>query len=1627
MCLLTDNRFFPIRMGRMALMALLFSVLVAAAATANDPVEIWSKGSGFKLGAMTQAADLDMDGRMEIILVDVSNRVLVYDVEKGSVIWQAQLGEEYYLLDPLVGHFTGNGKMNVIIPCTSGDLFIFDGSTGAKVGTGHAKLDHKLSLPLTAYPMTRENEGTPYREGIVCFSPPPADRLVFVSIDSLAMLEEIGVYDVRGELLASPAVGVMGLDAPGPHVACVTRGGEVHAVAINSRGHQSRYQLPTRDRACRRGLTLGDINNDGKDEVVVADEGGFLYALGAVNGQLEPVWRDASEQRRNIAPEPVFPPVLVDVNRDGAQDILIPHQQEFQLRNGMTGLSLWGDPKSAYIEIYSNDYPFYSPPAIMRDDTGATYAVFCDQQRIKMLELATRKIVGQFVTNGQCKATPLVAGMLDNDKAQAFILNDAKGTVWLLDLGLNWPAFAIPWRGCNSGAWRSNSENREYQQFKIEQHQRLNKRLDGWLEEAKKNAEDKDWKAALAAVREARAINPRHYEARTLYRKYFFRQHLFGIIFATLAALAALGLLSWQAYRYLSRKIVEKLARRAIDQKRDDQAITLLKGLCGKFPKHGKYFKMLSGLYIRNKRFDAESAEIFDRAYAFFPDEVRILKALATAFSAVPRFDDHAAMIYQQMVQSVDKPGPWCFVLGRAYHHSGHFEDALEAYRAAIIHKFEDPGLSRYMADLYVRLRVTAAEILPTLDQVAGENLENANFLSVYCAACLSGRRYDEPAQKMAEALLKLDENAAEAHAILATHLLQAGYNKQAMKHSQRILQQNPNDSLGLRLLGACYAAERRLDETAMQIFARALMSNPDAPDILLAVSHGYIQDDRIDSEAREVFQRALVHTPNDETILSQLARIASIEKDDELTIRSLEPLLTLGRHSREYILQLANAYCRLGIQEDKAEPVYREALLHQPDHATIQDNLAAIYMRHARTDQEAAVLYEQVLARNPERFDIGMQLMRSYLDTELAERALELGQRITPLEPENPDLQKLMAVASEKSDQMEAAIGRYEHLLEGNPDDQETLCALSNLYGRKRRADNTAIGAFNRAIQIEPKKPEHYFHAARAYAQRENWDYVIQTLKNLLTQIPERLGATIDLMSELIEVAPKEMRLRWYLVDTLILDNRLTDARKHLLEILRLDAHQGEGVLMGLEKILEKNPKDALSYLEKGRICFALNRQQEARHALEQAHRHHPDNDEIKRNLMGLYQKILDKRDSTELRFKLGRLAMGLDKYDLAISCFQATAKDYRWEGESIRNLARCFMAKGMLDLAMQEVKRLQFEDDVKELVYDLGQRYEMVNDIGGAREAYKLIFAADINYRDVKGKLERLDANAGDAMSAERTAIINSLSEAAKNRYDMIEELGRGAMGIVYKARDNELEEVVALKILPDNLVRNPEALRRFRQEARSARRLSHPNIVRIHDIGEERGRKYISMEFVKGSDLKLKLRRNQRKPLPFEQALRHSTEIAEAMAYAHSISIVHRDIKPANLMLTEEDRIKVTDFGIAKIMEQTGGATDATMAGAIIGTPLYMSPEQVQGREVDHRADIYSMGVVFYEMANGRPPFTEGDLAYQHLHVEPKPLKDVPAPFADLVMKCLAKSPDDRFQNVDEVIAKLGEIKA
>jgi predicted Ser/Thr protein kinase len=270
--------------------------------------------------------------------------------------------------------------------------------------------------------------------------------------------------------------------------------------------------------------------------------------------------------------------------------------------------------------------------------------------------------------------------------------------------------------------------------------------------------------------------------------------------------------------------------------------------------------------------------------------------------------------------------------------------------------------------------------------------------------------------------------------------------------------------------------------------------------------------------------------------------------------------------------------------------------------------------------------------------------------------------------------------------------------------------------------------------------------------------------------------------------------------------------------------------------------------------------------------------------------------------------------------------------------------------------------------------------------------------------------------------------------SHYRIEEEIGRGGMGVVYRAVDTRLGRTVAVKMLASEATTDPDRRARFIQEARSASVLNHPHIVTIYDVGEQDGATFIAMELVDGTPLDKMMRGG---PLPVSTALQYAVQIVSALGVAHEAGIVHRDIKPANIVITRDGRAKVLDFGLAKLMEPE--PTDATMTGVgtrpgiILGTAAYMSPEQAQGHPVDSRSDLFSFGAVLYEMLAGRRPFAGGSeigLITAILRDQPPPLQaaraDVPAALQSIVDRCLAKDPGARFPGAPSVKAALEEVE-
>jgi CHASE2 domain-containing sensor protein/tRNA A-37 threonylcarbamoyl transferase component Bud32 len=365
----------------------------------------------------------------------------------------------------------------------------------------------------------------------------------------------------------------------------------------------------------------------------------------------------------------------------------------------------------------------------------------------------------------------------------------------------------------------------------------------------------------------------------------------------------------------------------------------------------------------------------------------------------------------------------------------------------------------------------------------------------------------------------------------------------------------------------------------------------------------------------------------------------------------------------------------------------------------------------------------------------------------------------------------------------------------------------------------------------------------------------------------------------------------------------------------------------------------------------------------------------------------------------------------------------------ETNRMLGISLQSQGLLDLAFEKFRKCPLNDELRDIIYNLGLDYERKRMINKAISIYEYINKKEKAFRDLneripklKKLLSSLPLGAYQGSKEEKIIVSDDLEiKPTVGRYEILMELGRGAMGTVYKARDPKINRLLAIKTIrfSDEFEEDQlkEIKERFFTEAELAGKLSHPGIVAIHDIGEDYDLTYMAMEFLDGDDLEKYCKKESL--LPMRKVLDIIAETADALEYAHNNNVIHRDIKPANIMLLKIDRVKVTDFGIAKSM-----SASKTRSGIILGTPNYMSPEQIMGRQIDARSDIFSLGVVFFQLLTGELPFT-GDnmnsLFYkitQEKHPAPHTFNPkVIKPCEQILDKALAKNPDHRFQKASD----------
>ncbi|MBI4808460.1 MAG: CHASE2 domain-containing protein [Nitrosomonadales bacterium] len=377
----------------------------------------------------------------------------------------------------------------------------------------------------------------------------------------------------------------------------------------------------------------------------------------------------------------------------------------------------------------------------------------------------------------------------------------------------------------------------------------------------------------------------------------------------------------------------------------------------------------------------------------------------------------------------------------------------------------------------------------------------------------------------------------------------------------------------------------------------------------------------------------------------------------------------------------------------------------------------------------------------------------------------------------------------------------------------------------------------------------------------------------------------------------------------------------------------------------------------------------------------------------------------------------------------------------ESNRMLGLAFQGQGQLDIAFDKFRKVPMDDSLMDVMYNLGLDFERKRQFNKAESVFKYMSDYNPKFRDLEARMVQsramsetiiLGGNSGRSNDSTMKLDQAGLSKPMLGRYEIEKELGKGAMGVVYLGKDPKISRVVAIKTMALSQEFEADELEdvkaRFFREAETAGRLNHPNIVTMYDAGEEHDLAYIAMEFLKGKDLVMYTKQPNLLPLP--KVLSIVARVADALSYAHSLNVVHRDIKPANIMYdNESDTVKVTDFGIARITDSS-----KTKTGMVLGTPSYMSPEQLAGTKIEGHSDLFSLGVSLYQLACGKLPF-EGDsmaqLMFRIANEQPTDIlsvnPDVPPCVVAIINRAIAKKVGDRYQSGGEMAEAIRQCAA
>ncbi|MGF1573251.1 MAG: protein kinase [Sumerlaeia bacterium] len=1584
------------------------------------------------------------DETPELVLSDVRGNIGVYYLtDKGyTLLVRKNLGEGISLSSPTVGRFFDEPTQQILVGTSEGSILILDPAT-LEERASYRSPDSASAINLRPVIFTipnPEDESIDAKQVEAIFYSDESSKVNAIYLDSEGKFKRLWEPVSAGARIMAPLTEGRPRNFAQRDLLVPTSSGSIviidllNGVPASAPASSYRY-LVEENQSIGTSILAMNVTGDSRDELIFSMEIGVFKVCQfneSAGGKLPTIWQE------KMGNAPIGHPVLLT-------DPFSNSSQSWKMAFLATSKTLYAfkpdSPQPSTWRLIQGTLPLYSEIntalAVLPRDGNFPFMITGMGNDLAIFDTSTwpkgesTKDVLKVNLGTRLQGSPVIsARKTENGSFRAMVVaTSSQGTIFTLDSDLEAiPQTNTPWMAVGGNPRHSMRLDALFYQDLIQLQSDQRGLLAGKLAELEAFTEAKDWEAAEATAEWLIRFDPLSEEYKTQLSSIRFSKNFLTIVTSTLAVIIGLGYLAFVIVRSYSLNRLEKKAKSALDQENLTDAEKYYEQLVKKRPKRTRYVATLAMVYSNKNNLNADTLPVYKKAIELDGNNKRILNSYALALFNNQEYSDEATVVYQKCLNlDSEYRGILLYALGKGELNKGNLDSAIGKFQESNSAGFNDPRLDEDLCMAYVGNGHTSPSALQLYQKMAHQNQNNLSFLETYLFACIANNIKSKEVESLCFQVQEANPSNLLACGYLAQEYIHRGETGAAIDEANRMLEINENHLPALDILAQAYSMERRKDKKAETTYLRLLDLKPDHQNALSSLVELYYSQDRFDGAALKIFKASFKLNPDHPETLKSLARSAKLSGDSALAISALEGLFKIGKAENEHHVQLALAYIAEGKIAADYERVFKDALRIDGDNEKISGALATIYANAKRDDAEAMALYESYYKISAGNIKIGKQLVRAFAANQRFEEALETAKALKEASPNDPDIEGLIAYCKLYGNKLDDAVNEYEAILQRDPNNKDAQIHLAEAYAQKSRVDAESLRLYERALVIDPRNEAIILSMASVYISKNDTVNAIQQFQQFLKYAPNQEERLIKKVQLILKEKPDLIRVRWFLCEVLVSFGRLREAMDNLKIVYQDAPNQGKNIQSALDKILAKDKNNFAALALKGRILNDSGETVKAMEMLEAAYKLQPTNEDLMVALANCYEQVLQKRESSETRFRLGRLYYMTERYDEAIAAFQQTAQDFRTEAASGKMLGRCYIAKELYDLAFGVLQKVVVDDEVKELLYDLAKRLEGRQEIGAAKNVYRQLFAADINYKDVKVRFEALSNpdssmgsfGGGSSDSYERTSVMQQMSEDAKRRYELLEELGRGAMGIVYRAKDKELEEVVALKILPDQLSSNEEAVRRFKIEARNARKLSHPHIVRIHDIGEEAGRRYISMEFVDGSDLKKKIKTEGR--INLESFFKYSKAIASALGYAHTLGIVHRDIKPANIMLDSTDKVKITDFGIAKLLD-AGDANEGTMMGAVIGTPLYMSPEQVQGVPVDNRADLYAYGIMLYEFLNTRPPFTKGDLAYQHIHEQPKRIEDCPEEIWQIISKCLEKDKENRWNNAEEILEAL-----